>query len=705
MATPAPSGGQTGEAIVEIGDAAVGHGGEERRQCATGVVGGEAARDRPAQAGPVRRCSAGDAGRVPDVDDSLPIEWDRREKADEEHRPEIVMVAADSARVRFRGAEVGAGRRRFLGRALRRRDERRGQPRPVDRRESRKHAGHRQPDLGVGFRGREALEGVERESAHARLGRGPFAQDGVDRPGIGEEPEGPGADGRRGVVEERPEPWLADATDPPQGPQGAEPKGGCVAARDEVFEPRHDLVELAVGIPGGVPVSEEVGCHSGMPAIGGEEPDEGRGVEGFQIGTGRDRGGQGVVCHEAEAVDPAARPMDPGPFVAFAGVAPVEDRQGLPRQLHKVGAAEEGIAEPGQVGLMAPDDAGRLGIEPVDVDAPAVEIEREESTAEGLRPARLVRHDQAAGVGMAAAVGIGPAIARLGPVPPRIEVVVVGVGPERLDDPGMGLDGVGAGVMGAGKHAPQVTIDGVGEETVAEVVPVEPPGIRRAVADRLEDLPLRMISPDAAAERHALVGGAAGCADLAGGAGATAAVKPAIGAPCQPVGEGVVAVGRDGEAVENGNRGGSPPGRLVGVGGQWPSRWRTMAVGDEEETRGAEEPQATAAHRHTREPLEPVDERRLPLRAAVAIDIFEHRHPIAEARVCLERLLGVGEVFGNDHPAGCIDARGDRIADRRFGSKQTKPWGQPRLNRGERLVGMKWFTGPLGVVQGRLGRS
>ena len=313
--------------------------------------------------------------------------------------------------------------------------------------------------------------------------------------------------------------------------------------RDEVFELRHDSVELDVGVTGGLPVSEEVGCQSRMPAIGGEEPNEIRRGQGLHIGAGRDGGGQGVVCHEAETVDSPARPMDPGPFVAFAGVAPVEDRQGLPRKLEEIGAAEEGIAEPGQVGLVAPDDAGGLGVEPVDVDPPAMEVEREQPAAEGLRPARLVGDDHAAGVGMAPAMGIGTAIARLGPVPPRVEVVVVGVGPEWLEHPGVGLDGVGAGVMGAGKDAPQVAIDGVGEEPVAEVVPVEAPGIRRAVANRLENLPLGVVAPDPPAQRHACVWLGPRPADLPRGTRATAAVEPAVGAPREAVGKGVVAVG------------------------------------------------------------------------------------------------------------------------------------------------------------------
>ena len=127
-----------------------------------------------------------------------------------------------------------------------------------------------------------------------------------------------------------------------------------------------------------------------------------------------------------------------------------------------------------------------------------------------------------------------------------------------------------------------------------------------------------------------------------------------------------------------------------------------MASGDEEEPGGAEKPQATAPHRHARQPFEPIDERRLPFGAAVAIGIFEHRHPVAEAEISLEWLLGVGEVFGDEHPAGCIDAGSDRIADHRFSGKKIDSGGEPRLDRRKRRLRRKWLAGPLGVFRGRL---
>ena len=512
-----PAGEEAGEAIVEAGGPLAGRRLEETRQGGRGIGGGQTACDRTARAGPVGRPGAGDARRVPDGDDPLRIERDRREEPDEEHRPEIALGAAGGPRGRLRGAEVGAGIRRFAGSRFRRRYERPGEPCPMDRGQARKRAGHRQPDLGVGLGRREPFEGVEREPAHARLGRGPPPEDRVDRPGVGKEPDSLHAHRRLGVVEQAPQARLVDRLERPQGPQGAQTHGDVRPVVEELVERRHDAPEFALRLAGGATVGEEADRHPGVPAVGREEADERRGAEGGEVGADGDRRRGGVGRGEIEAVDPSARAVDAGALVAFAGVGPVEDGEGAPRKFHQIGAPEEGIAEGGQILLVAADDPAGSGVEPVDVDPAAVEVEGEEPAAERRRPPRLLGNDQAAGVGVSTAMGDRPAVPRFGPVTARVEVVVVGVVAERVGDVGVRLDGVRAGEVGAGKEPPEVAVDGVGEEARAAVVPVEPPGVRRPVAERLEDLPLGVVAPDPAAERHARGGVAAGRPDLAGG--------------------------------------------------------------------------------------------------------------------------------------------------------------------------------------------
>jgi len=165
------------------------------------------------------------------------------------------------------------------------------------------------------------------------------------------------------------------------------------------------------------------------------------------------------------------------------------------RELDDVDPAEKRIAEQCQIRLVATDDPLRRVVEPVDVDPAAMEIERQEPAAQVVGPARFVGHHHAAGVGVAAAMGIGPAVARFGPVARGVEVLVVGVRRERVGHERMRLDGVRSGVVRSGEETPQVAVDGVDEKPLATVVPVVAPGVGGAVADRFEHLPLRMVAP------------------------------------------------------------------------------------------------------------------------------------------------------------------------------------------------------------------
>src|SRR5947207_13749009 len=75
----------------------------------------------------------------------------------------------------------------------------------------------------------------------------------------------------------------------------------------------------------------------------------------------------------------------------------------------------------------------------------------------------------------------------------------------------------------------------VGEERLAEVVEVEPPGVGRAVCDDLEDRAGRVIPPDAAIHRRSLLGRRTRPPYHRGGQDAVAAPEPAVGPPSQAV--------------------------------------------------------------------------------------------------------------------------------------------------------------------------
>ena len=78
--------------------------------------------------------------------------------------------------------------------------------------------------------------------------------------------------------------------------------------------------------------------------------------------------------------------MDAVVIVALAGIAPVEDEYAAVRPIAQVDAAEPGVGGEEDVRLVAPDVAAAVALEPLDIHAPAVEIQREE-LARDMRPA------------------------------------------------------------------------------------------------------------------------------------------------------------------------------------------------------------------------------------------------------------------------------------------------------------------------------
>src|SRR5437867_12790213 len=96
----------------------------------------------------------------------------------------------------------------------------------------------------------------------------------------------------------------------------------------------------------------------------------------------------------------------------------------------------------------------------------------------------------------------------------------------------------------AGEVVPEMAVHGVDEKQFAVLVPIVAPGISGARTERLHYLPLRVITPDRAAQWNALLGGRARHTHLARTRRATAAIKPAVRAESQAVGEGVVHIRR-----------------------------------------------------------------------------------------------------------------------------------------------------------------
>ena len=119
-------------------------------------------------------------------------------------------------------------------------------------------------------------------------------------------------------------------------------------------------------------------------------------------------------------------------------------------------------------------------------------------------------------MGVAAAVGVRFAVARVGPTFADVEVPMIGVHIDQLIDVLVGIDSVRHDVVRSGKDVPQVAGDRIAAEEFAVFVPVVTPGIHGAGGQNLGDLAARVISPDAAAKWQAFGVGCAWFSDFAG---------------------------------------------------------------------------------------------------------------------------------------------------------------------------------------------
>src|SRR5262245_52519821 len=83
------------------------------------------------------------------------------------------------------------------------------------------------------------------------------------------------------------------------------------------------------------------------------------------------------------------------------------------------------------------------------------------------------------------------------------------------------------------------------------LIPIVAPWVRRAGTERLDNLAPWVITPHRAAQRNALLRRRAGDAHLARTRRAATAIKPAVRAESQAVGESVVHVRRTSQAVKD----------------------------------------------------------------------------------------------------------------------------------------------------------
>ena len=155
--------------------------------------------------------------------------------------------------------------------------------------------------------------------------------------------------------------------------------------------------------------------------------------------------------------------------------------------------------------------------------------------------------------------------------------------------------------------------DAGGDEHLAARVEVDAPGVAGAVGEDLEDVPRRVVAPDAGVDRHALVVRRARLADARVGEDAVAAVEPAVGAPDEGV-ERLVGV-LLAPAVEQDLR------RTVGP-------VVAVSVGNEQQVRGRADPDAAEADLEAADQVQLLGEDLARVEPAVAVGVLEDQDAV-----------------------------------------------------------------------------
>ena len=190
-------------------------------------------------------------------------------------------------------------------------------------------------------------------------------------------------------------------------------------------------------------------------------------------------------------------------------------------------------------------------------------------------------------------------------------------------------------------------------ERMAQIVEVHAPRITRALGKDLEDVPHRMVPPDAGVDPGAVGLGRARFADGGTREHAVAAVEPAVGAPDEGV-ERLVSVLRA-PAVEQHRR--FAVGHVVAIG-----------VWNKHEVRGCAHPHASEPDRQTADEVEPLLEDLPGVENVVAIGILEDENPVTGILGC--DLPRVGIAFRHPETAAVVEAHRDRLADFGLGREQ-----------------------------------
>ena len=158
-------------------------------------------------------------------------------------------------------------------------------------------------------------------------------------------------------------------------------------------------------------------------------------------------------------------------------------------------------------------------------------------------------------------------------------------------------------------------------------------------------------------------------ADQRGGQNAVPSVEPAVRPPLQAVGD-VVPDARVVPAIEHHLR--FAVGHVVAV-----------AIGNEEQARRTQRPDAAEADLDAGQYLALVPEDGALVEPAVVVGVFENDDAIAQAKIEVHLAFGVGVILGHPQPAARVGRHGDRILHVRLGGEdgRVKSGRQPEVSR------------------------
>ena len=231
--------------------------------------------------------------------------------------------------------------------------------------------------------------------------------------------------------------------------------------------------------------------------------------------------------------------------------------------------------------------------------------------------------------------------------------------------------------MSAMDEMPEVASDGVDEEHLAVLIPIMAPRVGGAMREYLDDLFLGVITPDAAFHWHTLIVRRAGNAELAGARVTAATVEPAIRAKAQAVGEVVVVVLRNREAIEH-DFGFAIRNVVI------------VAIRNEQHLRRAHEPHTAATDFDAGEHLHVFREHFARLGHSIPIFILKNDDTILQTEIETLRALSVSVVFRHPHATTRIPSHADRILHIRFSSKDR---GLEASGQFESLQSLLWRHG------------